>query len=135
MEEGDARLIDVLRYGYRRYLLLRNWRRVVDDVARVICRILGEGEVYVFGSVVEGRYTAASDIDVLVVSERVREDEHYTVDLLLRVEDELNLPPGLIHLHVARPGGERYRWFRDVLRAKLVLVRRCRGRSAAHEEG
>ncbi len=31
--------------------------------------LLGNAEVYVFGSVVEGRYTPASDIDILIVSE------------------------------------------------------------------
>lgn len=34
-------------------------------------RILGEAEVYVFGSVVEGKYTPASDIDVLIVSKNM----------------------------------------------------------------
>ncbi len=86
------------------------------------------------GSVVEGRFTAASDIDVLVVSSRVEESERYAVELQLRVEDELGLPPGLIHLHVARPGGEKLRWFRDVLRVRLVPVARCR-EVASREEG
>ncbi|ADC65217.1 DNA polymerase beta domain protein region [Ferroglobus placidus DSM 10642] len=33
--------------------------------------LLGEAEVYVFGSVVEGKHTPASDIDVLVVSKNM----------------------------------------------------------------
>lgn len=123
-----------VKYGYRRYLLLKNWRSIVQRLLRTVCRALGDAEVYVFGSVVEGRFTVASDIDVLIVSSRVEESEKFAVELQLLIEDELKLPPGLVHLHVAKPGGERLSWFRDVLKARLVPVGRCRA-SATRKEG
>lgn len=118
--------LEALRYGYQRYQLLREWRRIVEFAAEIICRRLGDAEVYVFGSVIDNNYTAASDIDVLIVSRNASEDKHYVIDLQLYLEDALNLPPGLIHLHVVNPGSERYHWFIDSLRIKKILVKICR---------
>jgi len=50
--------------------LLLDWRRLAGLVARAVEEVLGEAEVYVFGSAVEGRLTANSDLDVAVIVPR-----------------------------------------------------------------
>ena len=52
-----------------------------------------EAEVYVFGSVVRGEYTGASDIDIMVVTERL--DIKY--DIMVEVYREVEAP---VELHV-----------------------------------
>ncbi|WP_456477986.1 nucleotidyltransferase domain-containing protein [Geoglobus ahangari] len=45
-----------------------NWQHYAKIISEVARGNLGDVKVYVFGSVVEGRHTPASDIDVLIVS-------------------------------------------------------------------
>lgn len=47
---------------------MRNYREVAKKVGSIVERFDPEARVYVFGSVVRGNYTAASDIDILVVT-------------------------------------------------------------------
>jgi predicted nucleotidyltransferase len=50
---------------------LRNYREVAKKVGSIVERFDPEARVYVFGSVVRGNYTAASDIDILVVTTKI----------------------------------------------------------------
>ncbi len=50
-----------------RLLLLREWKRVVEHVARAVEKLYPEAEVYLIGGAAEGRLTVHSDIDVAVV--------------------------------------------------------------------
>jgi len=117
--------LKVLKYGHERFKLLQKWREIAEKASDVICRALGNAEVYVFGSVVKNNFTAASDIDMFVVSENVEENEKFAVNLQLMIEDMLGIPPGLIHLHVVKPNSERYKWFIEALKIKPLLIKRC----------
>ncbi len=60
-----------LEYSWERARLVWEWRRWVESIASAVKEVLGSGsKVYVFGSAVRGELTAASDIDILVVSEQ-----------------------------------------------------------------
>ena len=48
--------------------MFRNLNAYLKCIARVVKGLDLSAEVYLFGSVAEGRYTYSSDIDVLVVS-------------------------------------------------------------------
>ena len=98
-----------------RYLeLLRDYRRVAGEVKRIVREIDPRAEVYVFGSVVKGRFTGASDIDILVVTDMV--DKRY--DFMVRVYKTVDAP---VELHVASP--EQFeRWYRRFI-ASDELVR------------
>lgn len=50
---------------------MRNYREVAKKVGSIVERFDPEARVYVFGSVVRGNYTAASDIDILVVTTKI----------------------------------------------------------------
>jgi len=64
------RLLKALEYGYRRYEIIQEWRELVEKLKSVAREVLGpDTRVCVFGSVVRGRYTAASDVDALIVAE------------------------------------------------------------------
>lgn len=54
---------------------LRNYREIAKSVKEIVMKRYPEAEVYVFGSAVEGKFTAASDIDILIVSDDVERDE------------------------------------------------------------
>ncbi len=52
----------------RRIRLLRDWRSLINEVSPIL-RKYG-AECYVFGSVVTGRVTGSSDVDILLVIDR-----------------------------------------------------------------
>lgn len=74
--------------------------RKVKDIA---LRYAPDAKVYVFGSVVEGRYTAASDIDILIVTSLEEEEVH---KMKARIYEEIDAP---IQLHVVHPS--KVQWY------------------------
>ena len=84
----------------RHLYLLRNWRDVVRRVAEVVSSLYPGSEVYVFGSVVEGRVTGASDIDVIVVlPQGVKELDAY-INISKALEDSMGSDSYVVDLHV-----------------------------------
>lgn len=82
--------------------MLKNWRDVVRRLAEAARRILGDVEVVVFGSVIEGGYTAASDIDVLIVLRDAPMGAIKRAELKAAVEEEAGLPPfHPVEIHLA----------------------------------
>ncbi len=85
---------------------LRKWRDYAELVARAVSDLVPEAEVYVIGSVVEGKVTVYSDIDVLVVipnktlNSESRKD--LVVEILERAIEYYGLPwDAPIEIHVA----------------------------------
>jgi len=91
-----------LDISWERAKILRDWKRYVDRIARSAKKILGDdARVYVFGSAVRRELTAISDIDILIVSERVPRSFMERVKLKLKIMDLSNLPdhsPFELHL-------------------------------------
>ena len=64
----------LVEFARRTLESLRNWRSLAAAVKEAVLRMCPDARVYVFGSAVEGRITAASDLDVLVVCDLEREE-------------------------------------------------------------
>ena len=94
---------------------LRNYREVAELVKEVVRKIDPGAEVYVFGSVVTGRYTGASDIDVLVITEDVSKK----YDIMVEVYRSTEAP---VELHVVtRQQFEK--WYRRFIsEGRLIKV-------------
>ncbi len=71
----------------------RNYREAARRVKEIVLEYDPGAEVYVFGSVLRGKYTALSDIDVLVVSNK--KDLEYTIKV--RIYKELSDVPLEVH--------------------------------------
>ena len=61
------------KYSSRVLEDIRNYKAIAELVKEVIRNLDPKAEVYVFGSAVTGRYTGASDIDILIVTENIEE--------------------------------------------------------------
>ncbi len=90
---------------------LENYGEVARKVKEIVLRCDPEAEAYVFGSVLTGKYTASSDIDVLVVPER--RDLEYAIKI--RVYRELGDAPIELHYADRRSFERRYKRFIDAL--------------------
>ena len=80
---------DVLKF-------LKDYTQTARRVKEIVKEIDPKVRVYVFGSVVKGRYTASSDIDILVVTERI--EKKY--DMMVKVYKTIKGP---VELHVTTP--------------------------------
>jgi len=98
-----------LIFGLKRIELLRNWRALVGKVVDVLALLDYVIEAYVFGSVLSGKLTGSSDLDILVIVEnrvdryraldeiegflaRQLGDIAYVVDLHIIHKDQLSIP-------------------------------------------
>ncbi len=84
---------------------LRKYKSIAAKVKDVVLKHHKDARVYVFGSVLSGRITASSDIDILVVAELTNEEkEKLKADILM----EIGFPP--VEIHVATEE-ELRRWY------------------------
>ena len=113
----------ILKWSKEYSEIVENWRYWAKRVKDVIKKYLSDAKVYVFGSVVEGRYTGASDIDILIVSKDAPRSRRDRIKLQLLIEDALglNFPrPNPLELHIVTP--EEAEWYFKRLRIKYVEV-------------
>ena len=76
-----------IRSGRETLNHLRNYREIANSVKEIVRERYGEARVYAFGSVVEGKFTASSDIDILIVSDSIGREEgsFLKADILRRI--------------------------------------------------
>ncbi len=85
---------------------LRRWREYVEVVARAVRDLVPEAEIYVIGSVVEGKVTVYSDIDILVIIPNKtlngESRKNLAVEILEKAIEHYGLPwDAPIEIHVA----------------------------------
>jgi len=72
--------------------MLRSWRSWIGGVARAVKKLLPDAEIYIIGSIAEGKATAASDLDLLIVSNSIPRSSRKLAELKVAIEDEAKLP-------------------------------------------
>jgi len=83
-------------FNYNPIHYLKNYLEIAKRVKSIVHRFDPSARVYVFGSVVKGKYTALSDIDILVVTSKPK----LKYDIIVAVYSEVDAP---VELHVATP--------------------------------
>ena len=95
---------EISRERKRYFQNYRHYARLIKDAVN-----LTDVEVVVFGSVVEGEYTMASDIDILVISDDVPQRLDERAKILSRINKALGyLHPFELHL-VTKKESEWYK--------------------------
>lgn len=109
MSSEHAEKLSWVRYHFNH---LRRWREYAEKVARAVGDLAPGAKVFVIGSVAEGTPTIYSDIDILVVLDRVDMEtkKRLLVDILERAIDLYQLPwDAPVELHIVnREEAERY---------------------------
>jgi len=94
-------LSSVLKAKLELKRLASEWRFWAERIAEATRNVLGLCEVYVFGSVAEGRATGASDVDILIVCSKLPKDCRSRGEFRAEIEEKAGLPlyhPFEIHL-------------------------------------
>lgn len=92
------------KYEERITEYLKNYMQIALKVKEIIKKIDQDAKIYVFGSVVRGKYTASSDIDILVITNNI--DKKYQMKVSAYKEIEAS-----IEIHVTTP--EKFdKWYK-----------------------
>jgi len=94
-------LSEIFKFKMEMRRLIENWSEYAKKIAEVSKEILGECEVYIFGSVIEGAWTGGSDVDILIISNSIPNSNRERGELKALIEEKANLPlfhPFEIHL-------------------------------------
>ncbi|ACS33656.1 nucleotidyltransferase domain-containing protein [Thermococcus gammatolerans] len=117
-EEVRSRLI---RRGRERYLMIKNYRKYLPAIKRACEKVFGECELYVFGSVLTGKFTAGSDVDLLIKVREAPQSLRERVKLEVRIEELAGLPEyHPFEFHIVDEKG--FRRYVNVLKVKPVKV-------------
>jgi predicted nucleotidyltransferase len=73
--------------------ILKDWKEYVNKITKAAKDLLQSCEVYAFGSAVSSGLTAASDIDVLIVTENLPNTLMKRAKVKEEIEQLANLPP------------------------------------------
>lgn len=60
---------------------LRNHRKIAEQVKNIVRKIDPSAEVYLFGSTATGKYTGASDIDILVITNNMNKKHDTMIEV------------------------------------------------------
>ncbi|EHR79358.1 nucleotidyltransferase [Thermococcus litoralis DSM 5473] len=121
MSSREKTLEAMIERGRKRYLMIKNYRRYLPTIKRACEEVFGECELYVFGSVLSGKFTAGSDVDLLIKVQKVPKSLRERAELEARIEELAGLPdyhPFEFHI-VDEEGFERYR---ELLNVRLERV-------------
>ena len=107
----------------KRSRILREWRKYVSEIEKAAAKLLGEVEVYVFGSAVRGELVGGSDVDILMVSDSVPKENIKRAVLKAETERLAKLPRNyLFEIHLAnRKEAEWYYKIKDLKLAKEIV--------------
>ncbi len=103
------------RYELRILDLISNYLEVGRKVKEIVKKFDPHAKVYIFGSVVKGRYTGASDIDILIITNR--KDLKYR--MMVEVYRYIEAP---VELHIVTNEEFREWYYRFIGSDELVEV-------------
>ncbi len=78
---------------YNRNVLshLKDYLRIAKKVKEIIKDFDQDAKIYVFGSVVKGKYTACSDIDILVITNNMKNKYEMMTAVYSKIEAPVEL--------------------------------------------
>lgn len=63
----------ILKYARRRRDVFENLDKYLEKIKEIVKNIDHDAEIYLFGSVAEGKHLLSSDIDILIISKTPKE--------------------------------------------------------------
>ena len=72
--------------------VFKNWETYAKKIKKVTKKILGDANVYGFGSVIRKKCTGSSDIDILICSPSVPEKGLRRAEIIAEIREKTKLP-------------------------------------------
>jgi len=121
MNSREAVISKMIEDGRKRYLMIKNYRKYLPAIKRACEEVFGQCELYVFGSVLTGRFTAGSDVDLLIKVKNAPKSLRERAEVEVRIEELAKLPyyhP--FEFHIVDEAG--FRRYVELLKVKPVKV-------------
>jgi len=121
MNSREAVISRMIEDGRKRYLMIKNYRKYLPAIKRACEEVFGQCELYVFGSVLTGRFTAGSDVDLLIKVKNAPKSLRERAEVEVRIEELAKLPyyhP--FEFHIVDEAG--FRRYVELLKVKPVKV-------------
>ena len=96
----------------------RNYLTYAKKIKEIATKLLGKSEVFVFGSVVEGKHTPSSDIDILIVSENVPKSLEDRAKISAKILKEIDIFAPF-ELHIVNE--KEFEWYRRFLKKTIKV--------------
>jgi len=81
----------MLEFSKKRNNILFNFRNTLKKIKKSADYILNQYQMFLFGSALEGRLVAGSDIDVLIVTD-IPKDHMKRAEIIAKIEEKARLP-------------------------------------------
>ena len=110
MNSREVLISRMIEDGRKRYLMIKHYKRYLPAIKRACEEVFGECELYVFGSVLTGKFTAGSDVDLLIKVKNAPKSLRERAELEVKIEELAGLPyyhPFEFHI-VDEKGFRRY---------------------------
>jgi len=74
----------------KRREILKNFREYLPKIKSAVKDVIGDVEIYVFGSILEGEFVGGSDVDIMIVADV--ESNRKRAEVLAEIEERIGLP-------------------------------------------
>ena len=102
-----------------RYEYLLKWEEISAKIANAVRKLLPDAQVGVFGSIITGEFTGASDIDLIIVSKHIPKKALDRAELELKILELAGIPDEVpVEIHFATPE-ELERWWLRALKVRI----------------
>jgi predicted nucleotidyltransferase len=103
-----------------RYKILLNFRKYLKNLKFSFLKELKEAQIYLFGSALEGKLVAGSDIDILIVGD-VLKSHLKRAEYVSNIEEDAGLPMNNpFHIHLI--DFEQFKIWMDIYKLKLEKI-------------
>jgi len=80
-----------IEYSLKKLKYLKNYMKTAKKIKKIVLKYDPEAEVHVFGSVIKGKYTASSDIDILIISQRKDLEYKIKIEILKQTDAPIEI--------------------------------------------
>jgi predicted nucleotidyltransferase len=92
------------------------YAKIIKEKAK---KLLKDAEVYVFGSVVRGDYNPMSDIDIMIVSEKVPDNVIEQAKIKAKILEDFEA--GVFQIHLVKPF-EYENWYKKFIKNDIIKI-------------
>lgn len=97
-----------------------NYKFYCQKIKREAKEILGEVEVLVFGSIVRGKFSPNSDIDILIISKNLSENQEERAKIRTEIKSKIS-PFSPFQIHLATPK-EYQNWYQKFIKGDFEKI-------------
>lgn len=97
-----------------------NYKFYCQKIKKEAENILGFVEVLVFGSIVKGKFTPKSDIDILIISENLPESQEERSKIRTKIKSNVG-PFSPFQIHLATPK-EYQGWYQNFIKGDFEKI-------------